>query len=290
MSSDISLFINKIICGDCKEILSALPPNSADLIVTSPPYADCRKGSYGGIHPDKYVEWFLPISKELKRVLKPEGSFVLNIKEKTVRGEKHTYVIELILEMRKQGWLWTEEYIWHKKNCYPGKWPNRFRDAWERCLHFTKQKRFKMFQERVMVPIGNWSTKRLSKLSKTDLIRDESKSLSGFGKNVSNWLGRNMVYPTNVLHLATECSNKNHSATFPIALPEWFIKLFTEEGDIVLDPFIGSGATALTCRKLSRYYIGIEIKEEYCKLAKTALKEKYEPTLWDLPNTHQGRL
>jgi DNA modification methylase len=284
----MKLPINKLICGDVREVLLTFPDDCIDLIVTSPPYADCRKKSYGGIHPDKYVEWFLPISKELKRVLKPDGSFVLNIKEKTVDGERHTYVMELILEMRKQGWLWTEEYIWHKKNCYPGKWPNRFRDAWERCLHFTKQKGFKMYQEQVMVPVGNWAEKRLSRLSPTDLKRDESKSLSGFGKNVSNWMGREMAYPTNVLHLATECSNKNHSAAFPIALPMWFIRLFTVEGDIVLDPFIGSGTTALACNELNRKYIGIEVKKEYCELAEKTLKEKYSPTLWDLVNEYQG--
>jgi len=280
--------INKIICSDVKEVLPTLPNDCIDLIVTSPPYADCRKKSYGGIHPDKYVEWFLPISREIKRILKPEGSFILNIKEKAVNGVRHTYVIELILEMKKQGWLWTEEYIWHKKNCYPGKWPNRFRDAWERCLHFTKRTKFKMYQERVMIPVGNWAEKRLSRLSQTDLIRDESKSLSGFGKNVSNWIGREMVYPTNVLHLATECSNKNHSAAFPIALPMWFIRLFTDENDIVLDPFMGSGTTALACKELNRKYIGIEIKKEYCELTEAALKGKYKPTLWDLVNEYQG--
>ena len=115
-----------VILGDCLNVLKKLPDNSVDLIVTSPPYADQRKSTYGGINPDKYVEWFLPISKELLRVLKPKGTFVLNIKEKIVSGERHTYVMELIIEMRKQGWFWTEEFIWHKKNCFPGKWPNRF--------------------------------------------------------------------------------------------------------------------------------------------------------------------
>jgi len=119
-----------ILEGDCLNVLKRLPDDCVDLVVTSPPYADRRKTSYGGIHPDRYVEWFMPIASQLKRVLKPEGSFVLNIKEKTYDGERHTYVLELILEMRKDGWLWTEEYVWHKKNCYPGRWPNRFRDAW----------------------------------------------------------------------------------------------------------------------------------------------------------------
>jgi site-specific DNA-methyltransferase (adenine-specific)/site-specific DNA-methyltransferase (cytosine-N4-specific) len=120
-----------IFLGDAAEILQSIEEDSVDLVVTSPPYADQRKDTYGGIPADKYVEWFLPVSKELLRVLKPAGTFILNIKERVINGERSTYVMELILEMRKQGWLWTEEFIWHKKNCYPGKWPNRFRDAWE---------------------------------------------------------------------------------------------------------------------------------------------------------------
>lgn len=258
---------NRVFQGDCLTIMKTFPDACFDLIVTSPPYADNRKKSYEGVPIGQYVEWFLPISGELKRVLKPEGSFVLNIKERTVNGERQTYVLELILGMKRQGWLWTEEYIWHKKNCYPGKWPNRFRDSWERCLHFTKQKRFKMFQEAVMVPMGEWARKRLEKLSDTDRIRDESRSLSGFGKNVSHWLGKKYVYPTNVLHLATECANRKHSATFPISLPAWFIKLFTQEGDLVLDPFIGSGTTALACLELNRHFIGIELMKQYCDLS-----------------------
>lgn len=235
--------------------------------MTSPPYADQRKEVYGGIHPDQYVQWFLPISSELIRVLKPTGSFILNIKERVVNGERHTYVIDLILAMRQQGWLWTEEYVWHKKNCYPGKWPNRFRDAWERCLHFTKQKRFKMFQEEVMVPMGEWSHYRLQNLNGNDMRRFNSRAGSGFGKRVANWIGRKVAYPTNVLHMATECYNRYHSATFPVDLPAWFIRLFTEPGDVVLDPFIGSGTTAVACVRLDRRYIGIEIKEEYVQLA-----------------------
>jgi site-specific DNA-methyltransferase (adenine-specific)/site-specific DNA-methyltransferase (cytosine-N4-specific) len=118
--------------GDSKKELKKIKDNTVDLIVTSPPYADQRKSTYGGITHDKYVEWFLPISEQLLRVLKPSGTFILNIKEKVVDGERSTYVMELIIAMRKQGWLWTEEFIWHKKNSYPGKWPNRFRDSWER--------------------------------------------------------------------------------------------------------------------------------------------------------------
>lgn len=264
--------LTDIYLGDSKEKLKLLPDNSVDLIVTSPPYADQRKSTYGGIHPDKYVDWFLPISDQLLRVLKPTGTFVLNIKEKVIAGERSTYVIELILAMRKQGWLWTEEFIWHKKNSYPGKWPNRFRDSWERLLQFNKNKKFNMYQEEVMVPMGDWAKNRLKNLSETDKIRDNSKVGSGFGKNISNWLNRDKAYPTNVLHLATECNNKNHSAAFPEELPEWFIKLFTKQNDTVLDPFMGSGTTLVVANRMRRNSIGIDIVPEYYEMVRKQLQ------------------
>lgn len=264
----------KILLGDSREVLKTIDDNIVDLIVTSPPYADRRKNTYGGTAPEKYVEWFLPISKELLRVLKPTGTFILNIKEKADKGERNAYVLELILALRKQGWLWTEEFIWHKKNCYPGKWPNRFRDAWERLLQFNKTRSFNMYQEAVMVPIGDWANGRLKNLSETDKIRDNSKSGSGFGKNISNWLRRSIVYPTNVLQFATVCNNKNHSAAFPEELPEWFIKLFTKANDWVLDPFLGSGTTLEVAQRMGRNSIGIEIMPEYVEMAKAKTIEK----------------
>ena len=257
--------------GDCEEVLRQITDNSVDLIFTSPPYADQRKNTYGGIIPDDYVDWFLPKSEQMLRVLKPTGTLILNIKEKVVKGERSTYIMELILAMRKQGWLWTEEFIWHKKNCYPGKWPNRFRDSWERLLQFNKNKKFNMYQEEVMVPMGDWAKTRLKNLSETDKTRDESKVGSGFGKNISNWVTRDKAYPTNVLHLATECNNKNHSAAFPEGLPEWFIKLFTETGDTVLDPFMGSGTTNIVANRMRRNSIGVELLPEYYEMVRAQI-------------------
>jgi len=269
-----SSFRNQILLGDCRVRLGQIPDQTVDLVVTSPPYADQRKQTYGGVPIDGYVKWFLPITGQLHRVLAPRGSFVLNIKERVSNGQRHTYVLELILEMRKQGWLWTEEYIWHKKNCHPGKWPNRFRDAWERCLHFTKQRDFAMYQDAVRVPMGDWRHARLKNLSDTDRRRDNSRVKSGFGKKIDNWVGRELAYPSNVLHLATECGNQNHSATFPLALPTWFIKLFTRAGDLVLDPFMGSGTTALAAKKLGRDYLGVELLDEYVQLARKRLENE----------------
>jgi site-specific DNA-methyltransferase (adenine-specific)/site-specific DNA-methyltransferase (cytosine-N4-specific) len=120
-----------------------------------------------------------------------------------------------------------------------------------------------MYQEEVMVPMGDWAKTRLKKLSETDKKRDTSKVGSGFGKNISNWLNRDKAYPTNVLHLATECNNKNHSAAFPEELPEWFIKLFTKSHDTILDPFMGSGTTLVVAKRMMRHSIGIDIVPEY---------------------------
>lgn len=279
---------NIVYNSDCLKKLSNIktfPDNSIDLIVTSPPYSDQRKNTYGGIKAEIYVDWFMPIADQMKRVLKPNGSLILNIKENVKKGERQTYVIELILEMKRNGWYWVEEYCWYKKNSFPGKWNNRFRDNWERCLHFTKSKKFKMYQDAVKVPIGDWTKSRFKSLSKNDFERSISKNNKHFGRNVSNWLNKKKVYPhnvivfenehyfpSNVLHFPTACNNKNHSAAYPIELPFWFIKLFTRKGDIVLDPFLGSGTTAVAAKLLDRKYIGIEILKEYVELSRRNIK------------------
>lgn len=144
-----------------------------------------------------------------------------------------------------------------------------------------------MYQESVMVPTGDWAKSRLKKLCETDQIRDNSKVGSGFGKNISNWIDREMAYPTNVLHLATECNNKNHSAAFPSSLPEWFIKLFTQEGDVVLDPFMGSGTTNIVAQRMGRDSIGIEIQEQYYDMVKNSILE-LNYTLFE-PETEYGK-
>jgi len=273
--------------GDCFDVISKFPDKFIDFIFTSPPYAERRKCIYGGIHHNKYVEWFSYISEQLFRVLKSNGSFILNIKENVINGERQTYVLELILKLKEIGWLWTEEYCWYKKNSYPGKWPNRFRDTWERCLHFTKQKKFKMYQDSVKVPIGDWAKERFKHMSDKDFIRTVSGTNSNFGRNVSNWLNKRKVYPhnvlsfekehcfepTNLIQFPTECSNRNHPAVFPIELPTWFIKLFTRKKDIVLDPFIGIGTTALASILLNRKYIGIEKVKEYVKETNKNIKD-----------------
>ncbi len=249
-----------ILPGDCLDVLKGMKSNSVDLIVTSPPYADARNRTYGGTKPTDYVNWFSPRAEEMLRVLKPTGSFVLNIKEKAVNGERHTYVLDLILHLKREvGFRWVEEYIWHKTTAAPGKWRYRFRDAWERILHFSKTKDIKMNQDDVKVPVGDWTKTRLKNMSANDQTRRESATNSGVGRRISAWTDRDMVYPTNVLHKSPVAHNTGHSAPFPNWLPEFFIKLFTDAGDLVVDPFAGSGTTVRTAARLGRKGIGIEI-------------------------------
>jgi len=311
----------KLLHGDCLEQLETLSDNSVNLIITSPPYATQRNSTYGGIHPDKYVEWFLPRAAELKRVLAPDGTFILNIKEHVHQGERHPYVMDLVRALREQGWLWTEEFIWHKRNSTPGKWPNRFRDAWEHLFQFNLQRKFKMHQEEVMVPVGDWAKTRFQNLSAKEHERQTSATGSGYGRTLSKCKDRTQVYPANVLTPAfsiedelaevaqfgveleaqltalsvyreqlesgkipdggapggnvlfrpTECGNKDHSAVFPLAIPRWFIKLFTSKGDTVLDPFLGSGTTGVGSAQLGRHFVGVEIDGHYLDNARTRL-------------------
>ena len=123
-------------------------------------------------------------------------------------------------------------------------------------------------------PIGDWSKNRLSSMSDNDKQRSIPGTQSNLGRNISNWADRDMVFPDNVLHMASECANKNHSAVFPESLPEWFINLFTQDGDVVLDPFCGSGTTLAVSNKMNRYGIGIDILRENVDLVEQRLARK----------------
>lgn len=265
----------RILSGDCLDVLARMPSDSVDLIITSPPYADARRRTYGGVKPNDYVDWFAPRAEQMLRVLKPTGSLVLNIKEKAIDGERHTYVLDLILHLKREtGFRWVEEYIWHKTTAAPGKWKYRFRDAWERVLHFAKTRDVKMNQEAVMVPTGDWTKARLKNMGANDISRQESATRSGVGRRISAWQGRPMAYPSNVLHASPVAHNTGHSAPFPEWLPEFFIKLFTDPGDLVVDPFSGSGTTAKVATQLGRRAIGIEILAEDYPCATQGVSEQ----------------
>ena len=130
--------MNRIICADCADILNELPDNSIDLIITSPPYARQREKCYGGTDAGQYCKWFFEIAKEIRRVLKPAGSFFLNIKAHSGKAGRSLYVTDLVAGMvRKVGFYLIDEFAWIKQ-AYPGHFPGRFKNAFEPVFHFSK--------------------------------------------------------------------------------------------------------------------------------------------------------
>jgi site-specific DNA-methyltransferase (adenine-specific) len=243
--------------GTVPALLADRGSASVDLVVMAAPQARRASRHANEIDPDRYVEWFLPLSAQLLRVLSPRGSFVLNIKEAVIDGERHTYVFELILALRKQGWLWCEEYGWHKSKGDQPSSAHRLPDAWERCLHFTKQRAFKMNQEAVQVPMGTWAQSRLKSLSKADETRMNSAVGNAFGKRVGAWVGRSHAYPTNVLHPSQTDQWSCAGMGLTPEVARWFIKLFSDAGDVVLDPFAMSSVTVDAAQALGRCGIGL---------------------------------
>jgi site-specific DNA-methyltransferase (adenine-specific)/site-specific DNA-methyltransferase (cytosine-N4-specific) len=264
--------MHKIILGDSREKLKDFEDKYFQLIVTSPPYADARKKQYDSVSPDDFPNFILSFHDEFWRVLSDDGSFVINIKDKVVKGIRHRYVWKTIEALSKKGWLCVDDYLWIK-NGMPGYWPNRLRDGWEYCFHLTKNKKFAMYQEAVKRPIGDWAEKRMQNLSGEDLKRHNSNTKSGFGRDLRKWVGKKLVLPDNVLKIGNVGSNMGHPAVFPVGLPEFFIKLFTKEGDNVLDPFAGSGTTGVACNNLKRNSVLIDTKNEYIDIIKDRLKK-----------------
>lgn len=250
----------EIICGDCIEALQELSSDSVDLVVTSPPYAQQRKGTYGGVSPDDYPAWMVDVAREVMRVLKDTGSFVLNIKEHVNNGVRDKYVMETVLRLQDE-FRWVDTYIWVKKNPFPTGSKRRLKDAFEYCYHFSKTKDYKFFPENALVPSDN-------KYAETEARRrnkGEHNTNNGSGMNMSKRVQPSeLVRPSNVITLPVDSTNHNHPATFPVALPERFIRLMTESGDVVLAPFNGSGTTGVAAVSLGRNYIGIDSVESYC--------------------------
>ncbi len=259
--------INKVILGDSREVLKNYSDGFFNLIVTSPPYADARKKHYESIHPDNFPEFLLSFHDEFWRVLSDDGSFILNIKDKVANGTRHRYVWKTMMALSDIGWNCVEDYLWYKPNAMPGFWPNRLRDEWEYCFHLTKNKDFKMFQDAVKKPIGDWAQKRLENLNGKSAERHNSENDSGFGRDLRKWKDKDYVLPGNVVVVPLVGKNMGHPAVFPVGLPEFFIKLFTEKGDNILDPFGGSGSTGIAAKRNKRKFVLIDLKEEYVNVA-----------------------
>jgi site-specific DNA-methyltransferase (adenine-specific) len=261
--------LNQIIRGDCLSVLSSLYTEAgefADLLVTSPPYAEQRKDSYGGIPEDDYPDWMLSVVRAGMKVLKPSGSFVINIKEHANGGVRSLYVLETTLRLAKEC-RFVDEYIWHKTNPFPTGSKNRLKDGFERCLHFTKSPNFQFFPDEVRTT----STSKWAGSNERRKNKGAFSTTNGSRMDMSRRITGDLVRPSNVITLPSSCVNIGHPATFPMELPEFFIRLMTKEGDVVIDPFMGSGTTALAAQHLGRRFLGIELDETYVSLANRRL-------------------
>lgn len=291
-----------VIHGDSRTELNAFA-GQVDLIVTSPPYADARQKHYDGVHPDKYKDWFLSFHEPFFNALKPTGSLVLNIKDKVVNGVRHRFVWHTIEALCERGWFAIDDYLWHKTNPMPGYWPTRLRDGWEYCFHLAKSNRPYFNADAVRKPIGDWVDTRLNKLGRNDHTRHNSVNASGFGRDISKWVGKQSVLPSNVLSSnepdedvftpsdglpsnvlsrALVGKNKGHPAVFPVDLPLFFIKLLCPEGGLVVDPFGGSGTTGLASLSLNRQSVLIDNNAQYYQEAIRRLCEEGEAKNEDL--------
>ena len=273
-----SAIYSTIYAAEASGMLRVLEDESVDLVITSPPYAERRKKAYGGIPADKYVKWFLPVSAELLRVLKPTGSFVLNIKEGVHGGERQTYVYELVLALHKQGWRLVDEFIWNKTNPFPTGNKKRLKDGFERCFHFAKTRNYKFFPNALLTE----STSPWAGDNERRKNKGAHHTTNGSGMNMSRRIVGDLVRPSNVLRMPASSLNIAHPAVFPPDLPDFFIRLMTEPGDTVLDPFMGSGTTALAARKLGRLYEGVELSRDYLIVSVSRLSGR--DLKWALPS------
>jgi len=258
--------------GDCLERMKEIPDGSVDMIFTSPPYADRRKNCYEGYHSSKYVDWFKEVAVEIKRVLSPTGSFFLNIKAHCDKGERDLYVMKLVIALKEDvGFRYTDEFCWTKLGV-AGKFIGRFKNAHEPIYHFTKEKGYKHFPYNVATEATEESKKRYKRKA-----CGESKNGSGFA-GMRKEITSNLALPSNHIHMPQKVNQhaieKAHPAVFPWQLPEWFIKAFSEEGDVILDPFMGSGSTGVASDNLKRDFIGIEMDESYINLARKRVVDK----------------
>jgi DNA modification methylase len=266
-----------ILTGDCFELIKDIEDNSIDLIITSPPYADIvNYGKNISIQkPKDYCDWLLPLFNEIQRVLKPSGSFILNINDNCSKGLRNPFVYELIYRSQKETKLkFYDTYIWHKMNGIPNGSPKRFRNNTEFIFHFVKdQKQLKFYMDRVMKEPAqatsdrakyDWSVKSHGEIIDGERVKDKTID---YGSMISNG-----VRPDNVVRFHTAGHARDntikHPAPFYKDLPAHYIKFLTDEGDVVLDVFSGIGTTGIACKELNREYIGMELNEKYAEFSK----------------------
>ena len=255
---------HRLICGDCRDeatVGQLLDGRQANVAITSPPYASQREydatSGFTPIPPADYSTWFREVAANIHSVLSPDGSYFLNIKEHAEGGERSLYVKDLVLAHKRQwGWRFVDEFCWRNTaNGVPGGWPNRFKNAWEPVFHFTRSERIKFRPEAV-----SHESEDVVVYSPGNSTAPSGSGLLGCGADKVAGLAR----PSNVIEVKAEGGQGEHSAPFPRALVEFFVNAFSDPGDLVFDPFLGSGTSMAAAYVLGRIGCGCEISPAYC--------------------------
>lgn len=280
--------------GDCFELIKELEDNSIDLIITSPPYADIvNYGKNISIKkPQDYCDWFLPLFNEIQRVLKPSGSFILNINDNCSNGYRNPFIYELIYRSQKETKLkFYDTYIWHKMNGIPNGSPKRFRNNTEFIFHFVKdQKHLKFYMDRALKEPAE-ATKIRAKNAWSITNHGETKDGERKNKKLLEGYNPDKVRPDNVVRFHTAGHARDntikHPAPFYKDLPAYYINLLTDEGDTILDPFGGIMTTGLACKEIGdRNFIGFELNERYAEFGEKRIDgeelEQYRVVQYDL--------
>lgn len=261
------LLAEGITWGDSTDWLRVLPGASVDLWFTSPPYADAR--AYSRIHPDRYVEWFLPLSEDMLAATRETGWLVLNIKNRVartgaLRGQRHPYVYQLVLALQQQGWRWLETYIWSKPNAVPGRYGPRTKDGFEYVYAFARGARPYFDLDAVRVPYRT-APGEIERRKQDRLGRRQTEA--GFGRDRTRTYLRGGADPGNVVSVPQTYNQHRgaggHTAAMPEGLAEFFVKACSPAGGVVLDPFAGSATTAVVARRLGRRAGGLEIHRSF---------------------------
>ena len=268
----ITMGDHRLMCGDCRkpEDMAALMMGATiNVAFTSPPYASQRKydesSGFKPIHPDEFVEWFDAVQSGVRDCLADDGSWFVNIKAASDGGAKLLYVLDLVLaHVRAWGWAMVDEFAWLRQ-ALPGD-PNsmrRFKNAFEPVFHFARG-RFK-FNPDAVLHESDWAFSYEDQKAAGRKIKAASQ---GMGSNAQSPVGRGrgLAYPSNVLDIKQGARVVGHSAAFPVDLPEFFIKAYSDEGDSIFDPFMGSGTTLIAAEQLGRKCYGMEISPGYCDI------------------------
>lgn len=265
--------LGSLVIGDCLALLKAVPDNTFDLVITSPPYDGQPKYGNGEKYErDWYEGFFRDVSKEVLRTLKPHGSFVLNYRSKRHGDERGTIQYELVFWLREQGFFFCEDFIWGKPSPPPGRFNRFLKDAVEYCFQFSKTPKWQFFPQHCLSP-ARWDAKDRERRKKLahNFVRVNAPSGQG-RKRVQ--AGPDLVRPSTLLHFEPEFGPNptRHPARFPIQLPNFFINLLSKPGQLVFDPFAGTCTTAVSAEGLKRRWLASELDVKYAAVLAERLR------------------